>query len=260
MPEEKEGLSPGERVGEQIWGTGYGELLRAIMNSYDPGFTEHIIAFFEHTYARPALDIKTRQICTLCGLAAMGLAPEMALHFRGSLNLGWTQREIREAVLLTAFTAGVPKTINAFKVFHDVLAELKLAPETDPAPAREGTRYEKGMKRGTELLGPSFEAVMKSAAEFNPDCARHLAGEVFGVIMRRSRLTDRVRLLIIIAACTVNGNLTLLRILLPGVVKAGVPKEEIAEIIYQMHGYAGWLTVLNAMDVFRGVFGNGGTG
>jgi|GEM_PF-4642669 len=75
MTEHNEALSPGERVAEGIWGRGYGELLRAIMNSFGPGFSDHIVSFFEHTYGREALDVKTRQICTLCGFSALGLAP-----------------------------------------------------------------------------------------------------------------------------------------------------------------------------------------
>ncbi|HDP24759.1 MAG TPA: hypothetical protein ENN34_04875 [Deltaproteobacteria bacterium] len=72
MTEHNEALSPGERVAEGIWGRGYGELLRAIMNSFGPGFSDHIVSFFEHTYGREALDVKTRQICTLCGLSGPG--------------------------------------------------------------------------------------------------------------------------------------------------------------------------------------------
>ncbi|HDP80116.1 MAG TPA: carboxymuconolactone decarboxylase family protein, partial [Spirochaetes bacterium] len=50
-----------------------------------------------------------------------------------------------------------------------------------------------------------------------------------------------------------------LRVLLPGAVNAGASREEIAEIIYQMHGYCGWLGSLDAMAVFREVFPVEGT-
>ncbi|MDT8272260.1 MAG: carboxymuconolactone decarboxylase family protein, partial [Desulfomonilia bacterium] len=221
MTEHNEELSPGERVAEGIWGRGYSELLRALLNSYDPGFPDHIVSFFEHTYGREALDVKTRQICTLCGLSALGLAPEMAIHFRGSLTLGWTQAELREAVLLTTFTAGIPKTINAFKVFQEVLTEMNLQPETDPDVPAEETALQKGLEKGAEFLGPVFDSLMEHVRTFDEGAARHLASDIFGGVMLRPRLTDRVRALIIIAACTVLGNEQMLRILMPGAVHAG---------------------------------------
>ena len=52
----------GEDVARTIWGEGYGELLRAIMNSYDPAFTDVIVSFFGHTYARKALAVKDRPV------------------------------------------------------------------------------------------------------------------------------------------------------------------------------------------------------
>lgn len=256
MAEEKKELAPGEKVAMEIWGEGYGELLRAIIDAYDPGFTEAIVSFFGHTYARPTLDVKTRQICTLSALAALGLAPEMVIHVRGSLNLGWTQREIRDALILTVFTGGIPKTINAFKVFHDVLAELKIPPDTAPLPAdwAAADAAAEGDAKGRALFGGAWESFLAPLRRFDEGAAAHLVADVFGRLFTRPHLSDRVRALIIVAALSAAGNASLLRVFLPAAVRAGAREGEIAEIIYQMHGYAGWQAIFASMEVYREVF------
>lgn len=254
MTTKQDELRPGEKVAESIWGQGYGGLLKLIIDSYDPGFTEHIVSFFGNTYARPELDVKTRQLCTLCALASMGMAPEMMIHFRGSLNLGWTQQELREALLITVFTAGIPKTINAFKTFHEVLTELKIAPETDPIHVHEGTIVETGFRRGRELFGDAFTGMVDAVRIFNPPSADFLVRSIFGGILSRPHLTDKVRALIIIASCTVMGNTTMLRTLLPAAERAGATRGEMKEIIYQMHGYAGWPVCMGTIETYCEVF------
>ncbi len=254
MTGKQEELRPGEKVAEGIWGQGYGSLLKLMVDSYDPGLTDHIVSFFENTYARPALDVKTRQICTLCALACMGMAPEMLIHFRGSLNLGWTQEEIREALMITVFTAGIPKTLNAFKALHEVLGDMKLAPRTDPFHAHEGKIEETGLQRGGALLGSSFSGIVDAVRIFHPPSADFLVSSIFGRILARARLTDRVRALILVASCAVMRNIKMLRTLLPAVEQTGATRGELEEIIYQMHGYAGWPACLEAMEAYCEVF------
>jgi 4-carboxymuconolactone decarboxylase len=260
MTEKQGELRPGEMIAERIWGQGYGSLLGLMVDSYDPGLTEHLVSFFENTYARPALDVKTRQICTLCALACMGMAPEMLIHFRGSLNLGWTQQEIREALMITVFTAGIPKTLNAFKSFHEVLGNMKVAPETDPFHAHEGKIEETGLRRGNALLGDAFAGMVDAVRIFHPPSADYLVSSIFGRILARPHLTDRVRALILVASCTVMRNISLLRALLPASERAGATRGEMEEIIYQMHGYAGWPACLEAMEAYCELFPRRGTG
>jgi len=255
MQDYKSRIIQGEEVARTIWGEGYGELLRAIMNSYDPAFTDLIVSFFGHTYARAALAVKERQICTLCALAALGMAPEMVIHFRGSLNLKWTQLEIRDALLMTVFTAGVPKTINAFKVFHDVLAELKIEPQTaPPVPDAGDDVYERGLQRGRAFMGEAWEAFLAPVRAFDEGAAGHLMGDVFGRIFLRPYLSDRIRALVLVASLTALENRKLLRLFLPAALRAGATREEIAEIIYQMHGYAGWTAIMDAIEVYSEFF------
>jgi 4-carboxymuconolactone decarboxylase len=165
--------------------------------------------------------------------------------------------EIRDALLMTVFTAGIPKTINAFKVFHDVLAELKIEPQTAPPAQDAGDDvYERGLQKGRAFMGEAWDAFMTPVKAFDEGAAGHLLGDVFGRIFLRPYLNDRIRALVLVASLTALEKGKLLRLFLPAALRAGATREEIAEIIYQMHGYAGWTGIMDAMEVYREYFGD----
>lgn len=86
------------------------------MREIAPDMGEFIVSFaFGDVYTRPGLDIKTRQICTVAMLAAMGAqnTPQLKAHIKGALNVGWTKEEIVEVLMQTAVYAGFPAAINA---------------------------------------------------------------------------------------------------------------------------------------------------
>jgi len=56
-------------------------------------------------------------------LAALRAPDELAMHLRGALRLGWTQREIGEALVQVAPFGGFPAALDALKTFKQVLAD-----------------------------------------------------------------------------------------------------------------------------------------
>jgi 4-carboxymuconolactone decarboxylase len=93
-----------------------------------PAVAEMIVSFaYGDVMARPGLDIKTRQICTVAMLAAMGghTAPELKAHIRGALNVGWTKQEIVEVVTQVTVYAGFPAALNALHVAKKVFADYE---------------------------------------------------------------------------------------------------------------------------------------
>ena len=79
---------------------------------------------FGEIYARPGLDLKSRQLVTVAALAAMHNAPmELKAHLYGALKLGWKREELVEVLLQIALYAGFPATIAALMVAKEVFAE-----------------------------------------------------------------------------------------------------------------------------------------
>ena len=94
-----------------------------------PDFKDMVRDFaFGEIYARPGLDLKSRQLVTVAALAAMGnTSTEFRAHLHGALNLGWKQEELVEALMQIAVYAGFPAAIHALLVAGEVFEERKTA-------------------------------------------------------------------------------------------------------------------------------------
>ncbi|SAL05614.1 carboxymuconolactone decarboxylase [Caballeronia calidae] len=78
------------------------------------------------TWLRDGLDLRTRSLCTVAMLAALGKSSEIKGHIRGALNNGASSEELREVLLHSAVYAGAPAAVEAFCSARDVLAELNV--------------------------------------------------------------------------------------------------------------------------------------
>ena len=88
-------------------------------------------AVFGMLWTRPGLDHKTRAIITLSSDVCNQCCPELEIHLRFALNLGWTEDELAEALLHLGGYIGVPTVREAMliadRVFREVEAEAKQA-------------------------------------------------------------------------------------------------------------------------------------
>jgi 4-carboxymuconolactone decarboxylase len=88
-----------------------------------PGLAEAAEHGLGAVLGRPGLDLRTRQLATICVLAALGGAePQLEFHIGGALRAGATPREVVEALTQVSLYAGVPRAINAMAVARRVLA------------------------------------------------------------------------------------------------------------------------------------------
>ncbi len=96
------------------------------MQDISPDFCRFVYEFpFADIYARPGLDLKSRQLVTVSVLAALGnAAPQLKSHLYGSLNVGLTRRQLTEALIQVAVYAGFPAALNALKVAREVFREI----------------------------------------------------------------------------------------------------------------------------------------
>ena len=92
-----------------------------------PGFAESLVewAYGRH-YARPNLDLKTRQLCTISALTVLGgqTAPQLKVNIRHSLAAGATREEIIEAIWQMAVYGGLPAAINGLNGAQELFDEL----------------------------------------------------------------------------------------------------------------------------------------
>ncbi len=107
-----------------------GEAVLESLQEIAPDIGDWIIDFaYGDVFARPGLDLRSRQFATIAALTAMGTAaPQLKVHIHGGLNVGCQPQEIIEVMLQMAVYAGFPAAINGIMVAKEVFEERDLTP------------------------------------------------------------------------------------------------------------------------------------
>lgn len=102
------------------------DLPEALAARYDkalPGMSETLIEWaYGMQYGRGEVDMKTRQLCTIAALTAMGgqNAPQLKVNIQHTLATGATPREILEVIWQMAVYGGMPAAINGLNAALEV--------------------------------------------------------------------------------------------------------------------------------------------
>ncbi len=112
------------------------DLESVLKECYDdllPGFTESLIewAYGRH-YARPGVDLKTRQLCTIAALTVLGgqTAPQLKINIEHTLAAGASRSEIVEVIWQMAVYGGLPAAINGLNAAREVFEATDTARDT----------------------------------------------------------------------------------------------------------------------------------
>ena len=108
----------------KMFGPGIDSALRSL-ESASPDLARCLVEFpFADIYARPGLDLKTREMLTVAALTVLGYPQaELKDHIRGALNVGCTPDQILEIILQMAVYAGFPAALEAVKTAASVFGE-----------------------------------------------------------------------------------------------------------------------------------------
>ena len=109
-----------------IFGQGIESALEALAAT-SPDLVRCLIEFpFGDIYARPGLDLKTREMLTVAALTVLGYPQaELKEHIQGALNVGCTPDQILEIILQMAVYAGFPAALEAVKTAAFVFGEKR---------------------------------------------------------------------------------------------------------------------------------------
>ena len=114
-------LSRGREVAGKLWGARAGgtELpAQRLAPEFFGLVTQFVFGMF---WSRPGLDLRSRSLCTVAQLAALGRTDELKGHLVGARNLGITREELIEVLMQTACYAGVPAAVNALNAAAEIL-------------------------------------------------------------------------------------------------------------------------------------------
>jgi len=77
-------------------------------------------------WSRPGIDRKARSMVNLAMLTALNRHHEFKVHVRGAINNGVTVDEIKEILLQSAIYAGLPASLEHFRLAAEVLLDMGL--------------------------------------------------------------------------------------------------------------------------------------
>jgi 4-carboxymuconolactone decarboxylase len=96
----------------------FGGPLQDIINGYAYG----------DLWQRPGLSPRLRSLVMVAMMAAANRPNELRVHLNGAMKHGCSEEEIREILLLLALYCGIPASIEAHQVAHEVFAAAQAVP------------------------------------------------------------------------------------------------------------------------------------
>ena len=112
----------GERLLRLIDGDKIANNLMTAYESIAPDFSRYLVEFaFGEIYAREG-DLRHKELVAISSLATMGgCDPQLETHVHGAFNVGLTEAEIVEAVMMLIPYIGFPKVLNAMTIVKRVV-------------------------------------------------------------------------------------------------------------------------------------------
>jgi 4-carboxymuconolactone decarboxylase len=98
------------------------------LKDVSPDLGKFIIEYaYGDIYSRKGLDLKSKEIAIIAALTALGNAqPQLKFHINAGLNIGLTETEIKETILLMSVYAGFPAALNGTAVLKEVIKERNM--------------------------------------------------------------------------------------------------------------------------------------
>ena len=116
----------GSEVLNQMLGAAEARRVRAAWRKLAPDFERYVLTFLAgEVWVRPGLDRRTRSLCTIAMMAALGRTNGLALNVKMALRNGASRGEILETILHVAPYAGFPAAWDAFVIAHRALPREK---------------------------------------------------------------------------------------------------------------------------------------
>lgn len=111
-------------IRKKIWGE-KAEATEKALHELDEDLAQLIInVAYDDVFARPGLDLKTRELLAIAHFVHIGGQAELKTHIYGALNNGATLTEIKETLLHSAMFIGFPKVVAAMKTFKEIAKKL----------------------------------------------------------------------------------------------------------------------------------------
>lgn len=121
---DEEHLERGRIMLAQMVGEKKAEEIREGWRRLSPDFERFVLGFLAgQVWTRTNLDLKTRSLCTVAALTALGRTSGLELNIRMALGNGASREEILEVMLQMAPYAGFPAAWEGMRIASRVFEE-----------------------------------------------------------------------------------------------------------------------------------------
>jgi 4-carboxymuconolactone decarboxylase len=128
-----------ERYDQQSLETGVrlqGEFFLRLVEEFDgldPEWTDGWMRWiYGYQYNRGVLDDKTRVLTIIGECCVSSALAQLPNHIRTALRVGATKEEVLEVILHSAIYGGMPKMIEAMRVYRSLMTDLGLLELEEP--------------------------------------------------------------------------------------------------------------------------------
>jgi 4-carboxymuconolactone decarboxylase len=116
---------------QQLLGEEQADKISSRFKALSPAFADEAISVvFGRTWSREAIDAKTRALCSIGILTALGRHGALRIVFGIALSNGASVEEITEALLQVAIYAGYPAALDALPILQEVLKERGISQDS----------------------------------------------------------------------------------------------------------------------------------
>ena len=111
---DSERFDQGIAVRRAVLGEAHVDRAQVNLNEFNHEFQNLITRYaWGEIWTRPGLPRHTRSLMTICMMVALGREEELKLHLKAAANNDVTRDEIKEALLQSAISCGVPAANSA---------------------------------------------------------------------------------------------------------------------------------------------------
>lgn len=122
----QESYERGLQIRREVLGAGHVDRSLGNVSDFSRPIQELVTEYcWGRVWSDDILDRKTRSLLNLAMLTALNRSHELAVHVRGAINNGATEKEIQAVFMQTAIYVGVPAALESFRVAERVLKELR---------------------------------------------------------------------------------------------------------------------------------------
>jgi alkylhydroperoxidase/carboxymuconolactone decarboxylase family protein YurZ len=110
----------GAELCEHVYGRTYHKLLLNLRELHPAIEPLVVIDAYGKLLARPGLDAKRREFCTLAAIAMLDAPRQLNAHFRGALNTGATREEVDAILAIVEMDMAADRALKVWEQWADV--------------------------------------------------------------------------------------------------------------------------------------------